>query len=123
MSRRVARVAEALQETVAELVQREIKDPRVGMVTITRASVSPDLRNATVFFSRIGDDDQRQKSLAGLRSAAGFIRTQVARRLQLRVAPEIRFELDDNIEYAARMLKLIDENRPPEDGPPEDGDT
>jgi ribosome-binding factor A len=112
----VARVAEALQETVAEVVQREIKDPRVGMVTITRASVSPDLRNARVYFSLLGDDAARQRSLEGLRSAAGFIRSQVARRLQLRVAPEIRFELDDNIEYAVRITKLIDANRPPDDG-------
>ncbi len=116
MSRRTARVAEALQSTVAELVQREIKDPRVGMVTITRADVSPDLRHATVFFSRLGDDAERQKSLEGLRSAAGFVRTQVARRLQLRVAPDIRFELDDNLEYAAHMYKVINANLPPEDG-------
>ncbi len=116
MSRRVARVAEALQEAVAELVQRELKDPRVGMVTITRATVSPDLRQATVFFSRLGDDEVRRKSLEGLRSAAGFMRSQVARRLQLRVAPELHFELDDNIEYAARMSKLLRENKPPEEG-------
>ncbi len=101
-----------MQEVVAELVQRDLKDPRVGMVTITRASVSPDLRNARVYFSCLGDEVQRQKSLAGLRSAAGFIRSQVARRLQLRVAPEIRFELDENIEYAARILDLISANRP-----------
>lgn len=116
MSRRVERVAEALQETVAELVQRELKDPRVGMVTITRVSISPDLRHARVFFSSLGDAAQRQKSLEGLRSAAGFIRSQIARRLQLRVAPEIRFEIDDNIEYAAEMLHRLSANRPPDDG-------
>jgi ribosome-binding factor A len=116
MSRRVARVAEALQEAVAELVQRDIKDPRVGMVTITRASVSPDLRHARVYFSRLGDDADVQRSLEGLRSAAGYIRTQVARRLQLRVAPEIRFEVDANIEYAARISEIIDAGKPPEDG-------
>ena len=116
MSRRVARVAEALQESVAGLVQRELKDPRVGMVTITRATVSPDLRHATVYFSQLGDDDARQKSLQGLRSAAGFMRSQVARRLQLRVAPELHFEIDENIEYAARMLDLLREHKPPEEG-------
>jgi len=116
MSRRVARVAEALQETVAGLVQREIKDPRVGMVTITRVSVSPDLRNARVYFSRLGSKDERERSLEGLRSASGFIRSQVARRLQLRVAPEIRFELDDNPEYAARMADLLGHADVPETG-------
>lgn len=116
MSRRVARVAEALQEAVAEMVQRDIKDPRVGMVTITRATVSPDLRHARVYFSRFGSDDEVQRSLEGLRSAAGYIRSQVARRLQLRVAPEIRFEVDANIEYAARISELIDASKPPENG-------
>lgn len=114
MSRRVERVAEALQEAVAELVQRELKDPRIGMITITRATVSPDLRQARVYFSRFGSDAERQRSLEGLRSAAGFVRTQVARRLQLRVAPEIRFEIDANIEYAARISELIDANKPPD---------
>lgn len=116
MSRRTERVAEALQEAVAEVVQRDIKDPRVGMVTITRATVSPDLRHAKVFFSRLGDDAVRRKSLEGLRSAAGFIRSQVARRLQLRVAPEIRFEIDENIEYAVRISELIRANLPPDEG-------
>lgn len=116
MSRRVERVAEALQEAVAELVQREIKDPRVGMVTITRATVSPDLRHARIYFSTLGDAGQRQRSLEGLRSAAGFLRGQVARRLQLRIAPELRFEIDDNIEYAAEMLQKLSANRPPDEG-------
>ncbi len=115
MSRRVARVADALQASIAELVQREIKDPRVGMVTITRVDVSPDLRNARVYFSRFGTDEDRQRSLQGLRSAAGFIRSQVARRLHLRVAPEIRFEVDENIEYAARMSRVLDAMETPGD--------
>ena len=109
MSRRVARVADALQAALAGLVQRELKDPRVGMVTITRVDVSPDLRNARVYFSRFGDDADRQRSLEGLRSAAGFIRTQVARRLRLRVVPEIRFEIDENIEHAAHMARVFEE--------------
>ncbi len=115
MSRRVERVAEALQAAVAELVQRDIKDPRVGMVTITRASVSPDLRQARVYFSRLGTEDERRKSLEGLRSAAGFVRSQVAKRLQLRVAPQIRFELDENIEYAAHMAEVLRANKPPDE--------
>ncbi len=117
MSRRVARVAEALQETVALLVQRNIKDPRVGMVTITRVSVSPDLRNARVYFSRLGTDEERQRSLEGLQSASGFIRTQVSKHLRLRSSPVIRFELDENIEYADRMVRILEEVVPQEEEP------
>ncbi len=111
MNRRVSRVAEAIQEAVAELVLRGIKDPRVGMVTITQVKLSPDLRHARVFFSRLGDRAEREESLAGLRSAAGFLRTQVARRLRLRVAPELVFELDENPEYAARIARLLEETK------------
>jgi ribosome-binding factor A len=114
MSRRVSRVADAIQEAVAELVLRELKDPRVGMVTITRVSVSPDLRHARVFFSTLGDDASRRESLAGLRSAAGFMRSRVARRLRLRVAPELNFELDGNPEYAARIARLLEQTSPDE---------
>lgn len=111
MNRRVARVAEAIQEAVAELVLCELKDPRVGMVTITQVKLSPDLRHARVYFSRLGDRAAREESLAGLRSAAGFLRTQVARRLRLRVAPELVFEIDENPEYAARIARLLDTTR------------
>lgn len=71
MSRRVARVADSIQHTVAELLLREIKDPRIGMVTITGVTISADLRHARVFFSVLGDDSQRARSLAGLQSAGG----------------------------------------------------
>lgn len=111
MNRRVARVAEAIQEAVAELVLREIKDPRIGMVTITHVKLSPDLRHARIYFSRLGERAAREESLAGLRSAAGFLRTQVARRLRLRVAPELVFEIDENPEYAAHIARLLDETK------------
>jgi len=111
MNRRVTRVADAIREAVAELVLREIKDPRVGMVTFTQVKLSPDLRHARVYFSSLGDRAAREASLAGLRSAAGFLRTHVARRLQLRVAPELVFEIDENPEYAAHIARLLDETK------------
>ena len=114
MTRRTDRVAEALQELVAELLVREIKDPRIGLVTITGARVSPDLRNARVFFSCLGGEAQRAQSLDGLRSAAGFVRSQVARKLNLRVAPEIVFEYDPSLEQAERLSKLLKDALPPE---------
>jgi ribosome-binding factor A len=112
MSRRTDRVAEAIQELVARLLLREIKDPRIGLVTITGARVSPDLRHARVFFSSLGGDDARAQTLRGLRSAAGFVRTQVARQLNLRVAPEIAFEFDPSLEQAERLAQLLKDDPP-----------
>ncbi len=107
MSRRSDRVADAIQEAIAGLLLRDIKDPRIGMVTLTGVRVSPDLRHARVFFSVLGDDAQRAQSLNGLRSASGFIRTQLARRLNLRVAPDVTFEFDPSVEQAERVSRLL----------------
>lgn len=107
MTRRTDRVAEALQELIAELLLREIKDPRIGLATITGVKISPDLRHARVYFSCLGDEAQRAQSLRGLNSAAGFIRSQVARRLNLRVAPQIAFEFDGSLEHAERLSRLL----------------
>jgi ribosome-binding factor A len=107
MSRRTDRVADELQALVAELLLREIKDPRIGLVTVTNVKISPDLRHARVYFSTLGDEQKRTQSLRGLISAAGFIRSQVARRLNLRVAPEIHFEFDDSLEQAERVARLL----------------
>ncbi|MGD9763091.1 MAG: 30S ribosome-binding factor RbfA [Candidatus Binatia bacterium] len=107
MSRRTERVAEAIQELVARLLLREIKDPRIGLVTITGVRISPDLRQARILFSSLGDADVRAQSLAGLQSAAGFVRSQIARQLNLRVAPQVRFEFDPSLEQAERVLRLL----------------
>ena len=111
MTRRADRVAEAVQHTVAELLLRGIKDPRVGMVTVTGVRMSADLRHARVFFTRIGDLAQRNRSLEGLRSASGFIRAQVGRRLGLRVAPQIVFEFDPSFEEAERVSRVLKDVR------------
>ena len=107
MSRRSERVADAIQQAVAELLLREIKDPRIGMVTITQCTMSPDLRHARIFFSCLGDESQRAESLRGLTSAAGFIRSQLTRRLALRVAPDLAFEFDPGLEQSERMARLL----------------
>jgi ribosome-binding factor A len=112
MTRRSERVAEALQALVADLLLREIKDPRIGLVTVTAVTVSPDLRHARVFFSCLGDAAQRAQSLKGLTSAAGFVRSQVARKLNLRVAPEIVFEFDPSLEQAEHIARLLKETPP-----------
>src|SRR5690606_20736136 len=102
-----------IQALVADLLVREIKDPRIGLVTITAARVSPDLRHARVYFSCLGDEEQRTRSLRGLRSAAGFIRSQIARQLNHRTAPEVVFEFDPSLEQADRLSRLLKE--PPDD--------
>jgi len=112
MTRRTDRVAEALQALVADLLLREIKDPRIGLVTVTGVQITPDLRHARVFFSTLGDDAQRAQSLKGLTSAAGFVRSQVARKLNLRVAPEIVFEFDPSLEQAERVSRLLKDALP-----------
>jgi ribosome-binding factor A len=107
MSRRIERVADEILHVVAELLRREIKDPRIGMVTLTGVKLSADLRHARVYFSVLGDVDVRDRSLAGLRSAEGFIRSRLGRRLGLRVAPEIVFTFDSSMEEADRVSRLL----------------
>lgn len=106
-ARRADRVADLVRAAVAELILRELKDPRIGLVTLTEVDMTDDLRHAKIFFSVVGSDEERQRSLAGLQSAAGFIRREVGRRLQLRFAPEISFRLDPIPERAQRVSELL----------------
>jgi ribosome-binding factor A len=110
MSRRVERVADAIRAAIAEILLRELKDPRVGMVTITGVRLSPDLRHARVFFSVFGDEARRESALEGLRRAAGFIRRELARRVETRVSPQLVFEYDAGIEDSERMSRLLKED-------------
>jgi len=107
--RRAERVAEAVRDVIADLLLREIKDPRIGMVTLTTVELTDDLKHAKVYFSCVGDTAARQRSLDGLHSAAGFIRAQVTRRLQLRYAPEVRFYFDPTLDVADRLASLLKE--------------
>ena len=106
-SPRPQRVADQIQRELADLLRLHVKDPRIGMVTITDVEMTDDLKHAKVFFSVVGDEEARKKSLAGLNSAAGFIRREVGRRLQLRYAPEILFRLDSAPERAQRLAELL----------------
>lgn len=114
MSRRVDRVADAIRAAVAEILLRELKDPRVGMVTITGVRLSNDLRHARVLFSIFGSQEQRDASLAGLQRAAGFIRRQLARRVEMRVSPELSFEFDPGLEQSDRLAQLLKKDAPEE---------
>ncbi|MCR5738156.1 MAG: 30S ribosome-binding factor RbfA [Eubacterium sp.] len=89
---------------------RELKDPRVGMMTtVTAVEVAPDLKTCKVFISVLGNDEAKKETLEGLNSAKGFIRRELAHTINLRNTPEIRFILDESIEYGMKMSKLIDE--------------
>jgi ribosome-binding factor A len=105
---RQQRVESELQRVVAELVAREVKDPRVGMVTITAVQVASDMGSARVMFVPFGDRHSAEEVGEGLRRAAGFLRGEVGRRLGLRHAPRLDFEYDESIERADRLTRLID---------------
>lgn len=112
---RLARVAEAVRDVIAELLLREIKDPRIGMISLTRVEVSPDLKHARVYFSGVGDAAAHERSLRGLRSASGFIKAQLTRRLRLRYAPELTFIFDPGLEMAERLAGLLKATEPKTD--------
>ena len=105
--RRAERVGEAVREAIADMLLRDIKDPRIGMITLTAVQFSDDLRHGRVYFTCMGDETSRRRSLSGLRSASGFIRAQLTRRLKLRYAPEIEFAFDPSVESADRLASLL----------------
>lgn len=108
---RTERVNRLLREELAELIRREVKDPRVGIVTITGVETSRELDSARVFVHLIGDETRRAEALEGLQHAAGYLRTRLARSLRLRKVPELRFELDSTLERATRIERLLSEIR------------
>lgn len=102
---RKTRVAEQIQRTLSELIRREVRDPRLGLVTLTEVQMSPDLSYATVFYSVIGGDRALAQQILDI--AAGFLRGALGRSLGLRHSPEIRFVLDELIEQGAHLSALI----------------
>lgn len=104
---RPERVAQLLKETLADALATEVKDPRVGFVTVTGVHVSTDCAHARVMVSVMGSEEDKARAIDGLKSAAGFLRTYVARNLSLRTAPELQFQLDRGLEYAARIERIL----------------
>jgi len=105
------RVNEAIRETLAEAVG-ELKDPRIGFVTITAVKTSPDLRQARVYLSVLGNERKREKTLAGLASAHGVLQARLASELRMKRTPQLTFEYDPTVEEGVRMSQLIDELAP-----------
>jgi ribosome-binding factor A len=117
------RVNESVRVVVAEAVG-DLQDPRIGLVTITGVVVSPDLHDARVYVSVLGNEKKRLATLAGLESAKGVIQGRLARELRMKRTPHLAFEYDPSVEHGVRMTKLIDELAPtgPDDDDPRDSD-
>jgi len=109
-SNRPRRVGALLKRELSDLIAREVNDPNVGKVTITAVEVAPDLKNAKVYFTCWQDDDNYQKTLAGLIRARGFLRHCLRDRVDLRAIPSLHFVYDESIERGDRISKLIDDS-------------
>ncbi|HKL75734.1 MAG TPA: 30S ribosome-binding factor RbfA [Halanaerobiales bacterium] len=108
---RERKVAEFLKEEVSQIIRREVKDPRIGFVSITDVEVSGDLRHAKVFVSVYGDETEKEETMAGLEKATGFIRKLVGERITTYHTPKIIFRYDDSIEHGVYISNLIKEVR------------
>jgi ribosome-binding factor A len=114
MSERMRRVNESVKHVLAEAVP-ELKDPRIGLVTVTAVETAPDLRHATVYVSVLGSGRKRRASLLGLEAAHGVLQSRIARELRLKRTPQLTFEYDPTVERGVRMTRLIDELAPDDD--------
>jgi ribosome-binding factor A len=114
MTDRMRRVNAAVREVLSEAVG-ELKDPRIGFVTVTGVETSPDLRQARVFVSVLGSERKREQSIDGLQAAHGLLQGRIARELRMKRTPQLTFEYDPSVERGVRMTQLIDELAPDPD--------
>ena len=106
---RSERVAEEIRKEIATMLFGEVHDPRIGFVTITKVALSKDLRQAKIYFSMIGTEEEKEKTMQGLESASGYMRREIGKRLKLRYFPELTFKFDDSLEYAQNIEKILKE--------------
>ncbi len=110
MTRRAERVSNLIRQEICRLLQEQVNDPRLsGLISVTKVSTSPDLKQAKVYVSVLGEQANKNEILQGFKSASGFFRRELSRRLILRFIPELSFEYDDSIEHGAKVLKLIEQ--------------
>ena len=122
-SQRAHRVGDQIQRELADLLRNEVKDPRVGPVTITGVDVSADLSHAKVRFTHLAGKEKARDAVDALARTGGFLRSQLARRLDLYSVPQLHFEYDDSIESGMRISKLIDEAIAADKAHPHESDT
>jgi ribosome-binding factor A len=118
-SRRVLKAAEAIREVVGMAILADLKDPRIQNVTVTHVEVSPDMRQAKVFVSVMGDEKAQQLSLHGLQSSAGYLQQKIAKRIDTRYTPRIMFELDMGVKKSIAIARLLEDVLPEASGEPE----
>jgi len=116
--KRLARLNEQLRREISELLQRQVRDPRIGHVTITGVDVARDLGSARVYVRILGTPEERDSTLEGLAAAAPFLRTALGRVLHVRRVPELRFQPDRSYEHAQRIEQVLHEVLPHDDGEP-----
>jgi len=104
---RAERLAVLIKEELGDIIQKELKDPRIGFTSITNVRVSKDISHAKIYVSVFGDQEQQGATMKGLESAKGFIRTELGKRIRLRYTPEIHFVFDNSLEEGAKVLSLI----------------
>lgn len=114
-SRRPQRLALQIQQEVSTMIFRDMKDRRVGFVTLTGVQVSPDLRHARVFVSLMGSEEEKNESLAALNHAAGWIRHELGQRIRMKFLPDIVFSIDTSQEYGEHIDRLIEQIHEPQD--------
>lgn len=115
MSRRLARLNEQLKRELAVLIRTDVRDPRVGVVTVTGVDVTNDLAVARVFVRALGSDEEVAEALKGLEAAAPFLRSELGKELRIRRVPELRFERDQSLERAMRIEEILTQVLPDQD--------
>jgi ribosome-binding factor A len=115
--KRSDRVAEAIKREVSEMIVHEVKDPRIHFATVMDVELTDDLRFGKIFVSVMGTEEEKAETLAGLEHAAGFVRSEIGRRIRLRFTPEIRFYLDRTLDHAFRIEELLNSLKKPAEAP------
>lgn len=109
MSMRSVRVGEQLKKELSEIINQKLKNPNVGFVTVTEVEVTGDLSQATVFVTVLGDEKERKKSLEGLEKSKGFMKSEIAHRMDLRIVPDLKFQYDESVDYGNKIERMIAE--------------
>ncbi|WP_025028666.1 30S ribosome-binding factor RbfA [Caldalkalibacillus mannanilyticus] len=106
---RANRVGEEMKKELSQILQRELKDPRIGFITVTAVEMTGDLSQAKVFLTILGSEEQKENTLKAIGKAAGFIRSELGKRIRLRHTPELIFKVDESIEYGSKIERILED--------------
>ncbi len=113
---RIMRISEEVRKEVSDIIQNDLKDPRIsGMISVTKATVTNDMRYAKIYVSILGETESKKRILEGLKNASGYIRKEIGQRINLRYTPELIFEIDDSIEYGIKISNILKQISPKKD--------